>query len=828
MARTKIDPNDVTLHLIGNAHLDPVWLWRWQEGFAETKATFRSALDRMTETRGFVFTCAAAAIYEWVEQNDPKMFAEIRKRVEQGRWVIAGGWWIQPDCNVPSGESFVRHGLYSQRYFGEKLGRRARIGYCVDSFGHAATLPKLLKGCGLDGYVWMRPGRHENDRIPWPVCWWETPDGSRVLSMRIMTSYTCNDPAELERRIAEIPREHMRPPLTTEAMCFYGVGNHGGGPTTALLAFIDRWRRDRRRPKLVYSSPDAFYDAAVEAGDALPTYRGELQHHASGCYAAVSMIKALNRRCEEMLLAAERWASVARMALGRDAPTDTLARAWKHVLFNQFHDIMAGTSVEEAYVDAGDQLGAAAHQAAYVLNHAQQMVSWNVDTRGEGTPVFVFNNQPHPFEGVVETEDVSYDLVGGRRYFTDHQGRPVPFQPIEQHTRTNKNRAVLCVSLPAMGHRLLRLREGRAPSARRLLGKRAVRTRVGSPRSGPWRIENDRLRVEIDRKGLIQIHDKQARRRVFAEPGGTPLVIRDKSDTWSHGVFRFDKVIGRFRATSVRLIEPGPVRGGVRVKGRYGESVLTMDYLLGAGERHVEVRGEIDWRDAWKAVKLALPVNAQTDRCTVEIPYGTIQRPTDDEEEPMQQWVDLSGPAMRGRRSRGGLTVANSNRYSHSVRGNEIRITLLRSPAYAFHDPFPVDYEGDNRITDRGPQSFRLLLIPHAGSWRRADVIGKARQLNFPPNVLFETFHAGQLPPVLCGVRCDVPGVEVGVVKRAEDGGGLIVRACEWFGRATRARLELPLARRRWQARFAPGQVKTFLVPGRRGGAVREVNLLEE
>ncbi|MBN1346090.1 MAG: alpha-mannosidase [Phycisphaerae bacterium] len=822
MPRSPINPDDVTLHLIGNAHLDPVWLWRWQEGFAETKATFRSALDRMNETPGFVFTCAAAAIYEWIEQSDPKMFAEIRRRVRQGRWVVTGGWWIQPDCNIPSGESFVRHGLYSQRYFERALGRRARVGYCVDSFGHAATLPKLLAGCDLRGYVWMRPGRHENDDIPWPVFWWETPDGSRVLSMRIMTGYTAGSAAEALARFEEIPREHMRPPLTTASMCFYGVGNHGGGPTKAQLAAIEQWRKDRKRPKLVYSSPDAFHDVVVsQVGDKLPRYKGELQHHASGCYAAVSLIKALNRRAEETLLAAERWASIARMTLGRAAPTEALARAWKHVLFNQFHDIMAGTSVEEAYVDARDQMGAALHEAGFALNNAQQMVSWNVDTRGEGTPVFVFNNQAHPFEGVVETEDISYDLAGGKRTFTDNDGNPIPFQIVAQHTRTNKSRAVLHVDLPAIGHRLLRLREGKAPSSRKLLGKRAVRAGAKSPRTGPWRLENDRLRLEVDRKGLIQIRDKRAGRRVFSTPAGEALVMRDKSDTWSHDVFRFDKVIGRFKATSVRLIEEGPVRGGIRVKSRYGDSILTLDYLLGAGEGHVEVRGEIDWRDAWKVVKYALPVAVKADTCTVEIPYGTIKRPTDGEEEPMQQWVDVSD-------RRGGLAVANNNRYSHSAGGSEIRITLLRSPAYAFHDPFPIDYDGDHRITDRGPQPFRLLLIPHKGDWRNSDVIAKARQLNLPPNVLFETYHPGPLKPELTGAACDAPGVEVSVIKQAEDGRALVVRACEWLGRKTRAKLSLPPAKRRWQATFAPGQVKTFVVPDRRGAAVREVNMLEE
>ncbi len=823
MTKTKINPDDVTLHLIGNAHLDPVWLWRWQEGFAETKATFRSALDRMKETRGFVFTCAAAAIYEWIEQNDPAMFAEIRKRVRQGRWVVAGGWWIQPDCNIPSGESFIRHGLYAQRYFQTKLGRRARIGYCVDSFGHAATLPKLLQGCDLHGYVWMRPDRSENDDIPWPVFWWETPDGSRVLSIRIMTPYCANDVESLERRIDEIPREHMRPPLTTDATCFYGVGNHGGGPTKAQLALIEAWRKARKLPRLAYSSPNDFYDAVVPLGDKLPRYQGELQHHASGCYAAVSMIKALNRRAEETLLAAERWSAVVRMVLGKLAPTETLARAWKHVLFNQFHDIMAGTSVAEAYVDARDQLGAALHEAAFALNNAQQQVSWNVDTRGEGTPVFVFNNQPHAFAGVVETEDIGHDISGGKKTFVDASGEPIPFQSIEAHTHANKHRAVLHLSLPAIGHRLLRLRDGRPPSARNLLGKRAVRARARSDRTGPWRIENDALRIEVDRKGLVGIYDKKRRRHVFSEPACAALVMEDKSDTWSHGVFRFDKVIGRFARVSVRIVEAGPVRGAIRVQSWYGCSTLRMDYLLGAGDRHVEVRGEVHWHDAWKVVKLSLPVHVKADTCTVEIPYGTLRRPTDGEEEPMQQWVDVSESKRRA-----GLAVANSNRYSHSVEGGEIRITLLRSPAYAYHIPYPIDFDGDNPMTDQAPLPFRLLLIPHDGNWRRAGLIAKARQLNFPPNVLFETFHEGTLPAELGAVACDAPGIEVSVTKQAEEGKGLIVRAVEWLGRKTKARFALPIAKRRWQAAFAPGEVKTFFVPDRSGARVREVNMLEE
>ena len=162
--------------MIGNAHLDPVWLWRWQEGFQAAKATFRSALDRMSESDDFLFTSSSAAIYEWVERNDPRMFAEIKARVAEGRWQIVGGSWIQPDCNIPCGESFARQGLYGQRYFKQKLGVTATVGYNVDSFGHHGMMPQVLKQSGMDFYIFMRPGPHEKG-LPGRLFWWESDDG---------------------------------------------------------------------------------------------------------------------------------------------------------------------------------------------------------------------------------------------------------------------------------------------------------------------------------------------------------------------------------------------------------------------------------------------------------------------------------------------------------------------------------------------------------------------------------------------------------------------------------------------------------------------------
>jgi alpha-mannosidase len=281
--RSGISKADTTVHLIGNAHLDPVWLWQWQEGYAEIKATFRSALDRLRDFPDFVFTCACAAYYQWVEQNEPLMFEEIKQRVAEGRWVIVGGWWIQPDCNLPSGESFARHSLYGQRYFASRFGRMARVGYNVDSFGHHAMLPQLLKLSGMDYYVFMRPQQHEKP-LPANLFWWESPDGSRVLTFRLSDAYTVRDASVLAERIAK--HASMAEAEGVPYMSFYGVGNHGGGPTIANLHTIHTLQETH--DNWLLSSPNAFFNEIVERELDVPVIRDELQHHAVGCYSTHS------------------------------------------------------------------------------------------------------------------------------------------------------------------------------------------------------------------------------------------------------------------------------------------------------------------------------------------------------------------------------------------------------------------------------------------------------------------------------------------------------------------------------------------------------------
>jgi len=434
--RAMVNPEKV--HLIGNAHLDPVWLWQWQEGYAEIKATFRSALDRMKEFPEFVFTCACAAYYRWIEENAPEMFEEIRERVAEGRWVVVGGWWIQPDCNLPSGESFARHSLYGQRYFRERFGVTAKVGYNVDSFGHHGMLPQILKLSGMDYYVFMRPEEHEK-RLPRNLFWWESEDGSRVMAFRLSDNYSHYNNLSVEEKV--LKHAGMAERDGHAHMSFYGVGNHGGGPTIAQLRALHALRAEHGEDRFAFSSPNAFFAEVSDARPELPVVKDELQMHAVGCYSTHSESKENNRRAEHRLLAAETFSAVAAQLLGLPYPKHSLQLAWEDVMFNQFHDIMGGCSIREAFRDARESYGEALHLAAKALNAALQKISWSIDTMKPqirslskekdwvlwehedcGTPFVVFN--PHSWE--VEAPVTAGRRAGHRR---ERRGRAASSGP---------------------------------------------------------------------------------------------------------------------------------------------------------------------------------------------------------------------------------------------------------------------------------------------------------------------------------------------------------------------------------------------------------------
>ncbi len=812
MKRTK-------LHMIGNAHLDPVWLWQWQEGFQETKATFRSALDRMKESDDFLFTSSSAANYEWVEHNDPDMFEEIRQRIAEGRWEIVGGWWIQPDCNIPGGESFVRQGLYGQHYFKEKFGVTAKVGYNVDSFGHHGMLPQILKKSGMDYYVMMRPMPNEKG-LPGRLFHWESDDGSRVLAFRILFEY-CTWGKELDTHIQRCASELKAP--YDNLMCFYGVGNHGGGPTKENIESIRRLNADPQGPELVFSTPNRFFAEVDDGSLAFPVVHDDLQHHASGCYAVHSGVKKWNREAENKLLAAEKMSALAAWTTGQPYPRD-FALAWKNVLFNQFHDILAGTSIEPAYEDARNMHGEAMNIAERGLNYAVQSLSWRIGIAQEDgmKPIVVFNPHAWPSRVNVELE------VGGYKdgaLLADDADRPVAHHFVQSlATAGGRRRLSFVADLPAMGYRVYKLR----PASDTVAAAAAAGTNHHPLKSNDYSMENDRFRLEFDpATGYISsLYDKQAETEVFLAAAAKPVVIEDRSDTWSHNVFQFGQAAGAFTARSVKRVEHGPVKTVIRVISEYNRSVLVQDFSMYRDLDLIEVKAMVDWREQHKLLKLVFPVNLIFTRQTYEIPYGYIEREHNGEEEPGQSWVDYSG-IIRGSGKQYGISLMNDAKYSYSMNGKEMAMTVLRSPIYAHHDPLVPDPDGFYSYIDQGIQRFQYALLAHDGNWEQAGTVRRAAELNQRPTTVIETYHEGDLPQQFSFLSVDHGNIVVSAVKQAEDNDDLIVRCYETTKTATDCVIRLPLWNREIRAAFGPCEIKTFRVPKDAGLPVVETNLLE-
>jgi alpha-mannosidase len=779
--------------------------------FHEAKATFRSALDRMQEYPDFIFISSSAAIYEWVEQSDPFMFAEIQQRVAQGRWQIVGGWWIEPDCNIPSGESFVRQGLYGQHYFREKFGVTASVGYNVDSFGHHAMLPQILKKSGMPYYIFMRPSPHEKG-LPSRLFWWEADDGSRVLAFRIAFEY-CSWGRELDKHILRVAAEMKDP--AGELMCFYGVGNHGGGPTKENLDSIKRLNLDQTLPELVLSSPDEFFSAVSAKPSGIPVVHDELQHHASGCYAAHSGVKRWNRQAENRLLVAEKLSALAQRIAGQPYSSE-LDRAWKAVLFNQFHDILAGTSIEAAYEDARDQYGEALAIADRALNHAVQAIAWkiHIDPEEGQVPVVVFN--PHAWE-IKSNIEIEVGGLRGGEILVDDLDRQVPHQFVTSHATANsRSRLNFMAELPALGYRVYRLVQ--RPSA----------TTFPIIAATDHVLENDRFRLEFDPdNGYIRsLKDKTRNLEVFTGNAAVPVVLEDTSDTWSHNVFSFNHVAGQFTASRVRRVEQGPVKSVIRVTSTYRASRMVQDFAMYAGSNAIEVNVKVDWHEQFKMLKLRFPLHLAQMKATYEVPYGFIERRTNGEEEPGQGWLDLSG-VSRDTGDRYGFSLLNDGKYSFDINIRDIGMTVLRSPIYAHHMPVEPSSDNEYSFIDQGIQHFRYTMLPHDGGWDEAGTVRQAAELNQRPVALITTVHKGQLPQTGAFLCVEQENLVVTAVKKAQDNDDLIIRVHETAGVETNGDIHLAGWKRHINSTFGPCEIKTFRIPQDEQQSVVETNLLE-
>ncbi len=803
---------ELLYYFIGHGHIDPVWRWTWEEGFAEVVATFRTALEILKEYSDVKFSAGSAQFYEWVEDHDKELFSEIKTMVEARRWEVVGGWWIEPELNCLLGESLVRQGLYGQRYFYNKFGITASVGFNPDAFGHPGSLPQILKKQGLEYYCFLRPKPEENQNIHGHIFRWESTDGSSVLAYQIVSEYNTTE-HELENRIIEYKHAFDKTNLSQKYGVFYGWGDHGGGPTKAIIDKIYALEK-RDKYQIKFSTAEKYLK---EIDQNIPKVSGDLQHHARGCYSVHTGIKQWNRKAEVAILTAEKAASIAKILCSKKYPQAELQKAWKKILFNQFHDILAGTSIEEAYEDAKSDFGFALSMAKQILvtslYHISRQVNINVDNNGLIQPFIVFNPvgrcRTHYVEIEVERlkEDVKPTLMNS-------SGDEIEYQELKTSAvrLKERHRFGFKVDLPSLGYEIFIMDYSKSKQ-----------DNVPDNQDSTI-LENDLVNAEIDQQTgwLTSYYDKEEGQERLPGGGAIPIIMDDPGDTWGHDIKSYDNEICRFVNAEISVLENGNIKKTVRVISKYNNSSIRQDFTLLKGDKNLYVSCKVNWQETYKVLKLGFDTGLRSTFNTVGIPYGNSKNTTTGEEEPFQNWIDISD-------DNGGLALLVKDKCGYSCNNGEIRLTVLRSPVYNHHQPQIYTPEDGYPIIDQGVHIFDYCIVPHRGNWQDADITGEAEKFLFPPIVQITSIGIGSLAAKKSIFEISAPNIHISVMKQSEERESqYILRCIETHRIPTNATLKYNQDNSVKTVNFKPGEIKTLTVNLTDGFSVEETNLLEE
>jgi alpha-mannosidase len=788
-----------TVRAVGNSHIDMAWLWPWTETVEVVRNTFQSVLDLMREYPDFKFTMSSARTYEWMQEKYPDMFEQIKQRVKEGRWEVIGGMWVEPDLNMPDGESLVRQILVGKRYFQKNFGADIKIGWNPDSFGYNWQLPQIYKKSGIDYFVTSKLlWATDYTKFPYRLFWWEAPDGSRLLTYFPHEYANDFNPDQMTKDLSlYAPLIYGRKVTDSPQMLYlYGVGDHGGGPTRTMLDQANRLRDPNTVfPKIDFSTAKAFFADLNQELSTLkvPTWKDELyfEYH-RGVYTSQAGTKQRIRHDEELMLDAEKYASVASL-FGRSYAQDQFELAWKNLLFDHFHDVMPGSGIAVNYLDAKRNLEDVARSANELTRGALDEILAHVNTQGDGVPVVVFNSLSWPRREVIEAD---VQLPGPAKHVrvVDSTGALVEYELLAMDTATNRAHVLILANAPALGYETYFVR----PEGISRVPPDVVNGQRQIVRASGTTMENGNLRVNVDpQTGCItSLFDLRNQTEALApsetDTGGPKTfacgnllqAFYDKPKRWDAWNIDSDFEKQHWdldKADEVKLVEGGPLRAVIRVNKHFQNSTFVQDITMYAGVSRVDVKMQVEWHEKHILLKVAFPLSVHSNKAAFEIPYGSIERPTTRNtpaeqakfEVPAQRWADLSD-------AKHGFSLLNDSKYGYDVRGNVLRLSLLRSPDWP--DPH----------ADEGHHEFTYSLYPHAGTWRDAQTVRRGYELNYKLLAIQSQKHDGTFPAEHSFVEIESNNVVLTAVKKSEDDDSLVLRFYEWAGSEADVKLQLP------------------------------------
>ncbi|MBN2090799.1 alpha-mannosidase [candidate division KSB1 bacterium] len=712
-------PEKLTLHLVGNAHIDLAYRWRWNETVEQVNPeTFANVLDWMDREPGLTYAQSQLALYEAVQKNQPALFERIKQKIKEGCWSVVGGQWAEPDAILPGGESFVRQFLVGMEYARDQLGiEPIDIAWVPDSFcGQALTLPQIYAGCGMKYYVFGRgaPGQYR-------VFWWESPDGSRILAYNIPVGYSFKPNSDNPQRL----QAYSQLAGINELMLLYGEGDHGGGPNQSDINGIHQLQKSNDFQKIQYDTPELFLKKLTSKTSDWPVYQGEIGIGTGesgevagswrGSYTSQARVKKRNRDCENLLLTAEKFATIGAAFQRKPLfPRVDFREAWKLVLKNQFHDILPGTSVGDVFDDALVEYEQVGKEGNRLLQFGLEIIGSRIDTRGAGIPLVVYNPHSWTRTDVVKAQ-IRFIERPNDFVIRDYQGNEVLYQ-IDSWSEAGivANVSLLATNIPPVGYKLFRVYPNEKPvqnSALKVTSKQ---------------IENEFFLIKWNDYGITSIFDKNLKKEMLAGTANAmQLLGESRSSSWD--LMLSGEVFPVKSFTPPQVLTKGPLYAMVQWQDATANSRFKRQLILKAGVPRIDFSMTVDWHDHDQILKLAFPIAIANSRAFFEQPYGVIERQTNGLEWPAQNWVDLSNQAF-------GMALLNDGKYGFDVKENVIRLSVVRGAR-----------DMDPRM-DEGLHSFNYALVPHAGNWQTADIFQRALEINHPLVAIQENHHVGNLP----------------------------------------------------------------------------------
>ncbi|MHA1751627.1 MAG: alpha-mannosidase [Candidatus Helarchaeota archaeon] len=779
------------IYMIGQSHLDACWLWTWKETVRKNDITFSNALKHLKDYPFFKFSCSSPQYFYWMEKYYPQKFEEIKKYVSEGRIELVGGMWIEPDVIIPNGESLVRQRLYGQRYYLEKFGKLSKVGWLSDTFGYCWTLPQILKKSGSEYFYTNKMQWNDTNNWPFILFYWQSPDGSKVMTYTF--SYSVNvlfqnpNLGEFTKisRLFDKPnqvftykdgfnkveklkgKEYMR-----EFGLVYGLGDGGGGPVRSEIIFF----KELYRQNVVkgFITMEEFFKILKKYKDKIPIWNDEmyLEFH-RGCYTSHSWIKTENRNAEQLLYKTEIFSSIA-TKFGFVYPQKKITNLYKRLLFNQFHDILPGSAIPEVYKDTKHDFEVIKKSCNEIIKLALETIKDNLELQNG---ILVFN----PLNW---SRSMNLSLKLNDKYLIrDKNNNIIPIQILE-----NGEYIFTTPDLPSLGLTLLKLEKtDQIPEFKTDL--------ILEENEKEIILENQFIKLKINKKSgnIKSIFHKNLNREILTSEGNELQIFKEKFGNVGFTAWNLDKNYFQrpqeIFLDSIIIREKGPIRLKIEINKRIKNSKIKQSIMLYSNADLIDFNINLEFYEKWNFVKVAFPVDVESDTVNCEIPFGIISRSTMPEnsaqsakfEIPSQRWLDVSNNKF-------GVTLINRSRYGFDVKydpklKNIIRMSILRVPKYPPKGSPLGSIIPSKKFHDQVNFSVDYALYIHKGNWIDAKSYKKGIEFNISTEawIVNKNHHGIKLPIKFISIEPD--NIILSALKKCEDeDGSFILRVYETAG----------------------------------------------